>query len=151
MVLTAVLQSNSAHFINRVRVVTVRDAGLRMVMNQLWVPKGTVTVMNEDEVLDAVVSRLEVVHVEVEQMVDIDVDVVDLHWVVGDFMIATEKEIVTGNGNMTMIVVYMIAMEGDGGEVRRDQEAEVDQGQGQRVRSKDDHIHLIVVGVVVHV
>lgn len=44
-------------------------------------------------------------------------------------MIAIEKEIVTGNGNMITIVVYMTAMEGDAERVRRDQEAGVDQGR----------------------
>lgn len=44
-------------------------------------------------------------------------------------MIAIEKEIVTGNGNMITIVVYMTAMEDDAEGVRRDQEAGADQGR----------------------
>lgn len=63
-------QSNNAHFTSRVHVVTVRDADLPMVMNQLRVLKGTVTAMNEGEALGGVVNHLGVVHVEVERMVD---------------------------------------------------------------------------------
>lgn len=40
-----------------------------MVMNQPLVPKGIVTAMNVGETIDAAVSSLEVVHVEVEETV----------------------------------------------------------------------------------
>lgn len=61
--------SNSAHFTNRVHVVMVHDADLHTVMNQLQALRDMVITMNEDEALDVVVSRLEVVHVEEERIV----------------------------------------------------------------------------------